>query len=264
MSAVLKRRPRVLAFEVSNQILVLLVSAAFAAGFVDAIAGGGGLITVPALILAGAPPVTALATNKVQGMFGTGSATINYARAGHVDLKAQAPTALIAFASGIAGALLASRLPTDVIRLGLPVLLIGIALFFAFKPGLTDVDRAERISPGLFMLTFVPVIGFYDGLIGPGGGAFYMLGFVSWAGFGVLKATAHTKLLNFASNIGGTLAFAFVASPWWLTGLAMGMAQIAGAFVGSRLAMQIGAKVIKPVLVITSTALALRLLWDHL
>lgn len=252
-----------LAFEVSQQVLFLLMGAAFAAGFVDSIAGGGGLITVPALILAGAPPVTALATNKVQGMFGTGSAALTYARAGHVDLRAQAPTALIALLSGIAGALLASRLPTDLIRLGLPVLLIGIALFFAFKPGLNDIDRAERLSPRLFMLTFVPVIGFYDGLIGPGGGAFYMLGFVALAGFGVLKATAHTKLLNFSSNFGGMLAFALVASPWWMTGLAMGMAQIAGAFVGSRLAMRIGAKVIKPVLVITSTALALRLLSDH-
>jgi uncharacterized membrane protein YfcA len=148
------------------------------------------------------------------------------------------------------------------IRTGLPVLLIGIALFFAFKPGLSDLDRAERISPGVFLLTLVPAIGFYDGLVGPGAGAFYMLGFVALAGFGVLKATAHTKLLNFASNIGGLLSFAIFASPWWLTGLCMGAAQMAGATVGSRLAMRIGAGVIKPVLVLTSTALALKLLWD--
>jgi uncharacterized protein len=249
-------------FDVSLDILALLIGAAFAAGFVDSIAGGGGLITVPVLLLAGADPVTALATNKLQGLFGAGSAAVSYSRAGHVTLKRQITPALIAFAAAIAGALLTSRLPTDLIRLGLPVLLIGIAVFFAFKPGLTDIDRVRRITPALFALTLVPIIGFYDGLVGPGAGAFYMLGFVALAGFGVLKATAHTKLLNFASNLGGMLAFAMVAAPWWTTGLAMGAAQIAGAALGSRLAMRIGAKVIKPVLVITSTALALRLIWQ--
>lgn len=251
-------------FTVSYDVLALLIGAAFAAGFVDSIAGGGGLITVPLLILAGADPVTALATNKLQGLFGAGSAALSYSRAGHVSLKRQISPALIAFAAAIAGALLASRLPTDLIRLGLPVLLIAIALFFALKPGLTDTDRMRRITPAVFALTLVPIIGFYDGLLGPGAGAFYMLGFVMLAGFGVLKATAHTKLLNFASNLGAMLAFAMVATPWWTVGLVMGLAQIAGAAVGSRLAMRIGAQVIKPVLVITSTALAIRLIWQML
>ena len=249
-------------FHVSAEVLALLMAAAFVAGFVDSIAGGGALITVPVLLLAGADPVTALATNKLQGLFGAGSAAINYARSGHVSLKRQVTPALIAFAAAIAGALLTTRLPTDLIRLGLPVLLIAIALFFAFKPGLTDTDRARRITPAVFALTLVPLIGFYDGLIGPGAGAFYMLGFVTLAGYGVLKATAHTKLLNFASNLGGMLAFALVATPWWTTGLAMGAAQVAGATVGSRVAMRVGANVIKPVLVITSTALALCLIWQ--
>ncbi len=249
-------------FEVSGEVLALLLAAAFAAGFVDSIAGGGGLITVPVLLLAGADPVTALATNKLQGLFGAGSAAISYARAGQVTLSRQITPALIAFAAAIAGALLTSRLPTDVIRLGLPILLIGIAAFFAFKPGLTDIDRVRRVTPALFAITLVPLIGFYDGLMGPGAGAFYMLGFVALARFGVLKATAHTKLLNFASNLGGMLAFSLVATPWWITGLAMGAAQIAGATLGSRLAVRAGARLIKPLLVVTSTALALLLIWQ--
>ncbi len=250
--------------EVSFELLSLLLVAAFAAGFVDSIAGGGGLITLPTLIIAGAPPVTALATNKVQGLFGAGMAAINYSRAGHVKLSEQVVPALVSFFAAVIGALLASHLPTDVIRLGLPVLLISIALFFALKPGLNDIDRIRRISPTVFMITLVPVIGFYDGLVGPGTGAFFMLGFVALAGFGVLKATAHTKLLNFASNVGGMLAFAVVAKPWWITGLLMGLSQMAGAWVGSRLAMRVGSKVIKPVLVIASTSLALKLIWDML
>ena len=250
--------------EFAPDIIALLILAAFVSGFVDAIAGGGGLITVPALMMTGMDPVSALATNKVQGLFGSGTAALNYARSGHVNLRAQFGPAAISFVASVAGALLASFLPLEIIRLGLPVLLIAVAVFFAFKPGLGDVDRAQRVTPFIFAATFVPLIGFYDGLIGPGTGAFFMLGFVALAGFGVLKATAHTKLLNFASNVGGMCAFAIVAKPLWVVGLIMGAAQMAGAYVGSRLAVKVGARVIKPVLVIASTAMAIKLIFDAL
>lgn len=246
--------------EISFDLFAMLMAAAFVAGFVDAIAGGGGLITIPALLLAGVPPVTALATNKVQALFGAGMAALTYARAGHVNLRRQIRPALLSFSGAVLGALLASSLPIDVIRLGLPILLVGVALFFALKPGLDDVDKAERISPFLFSLSFVPLIGFYDGLIGPGTGAFFMLGFVSLAGYGILRATAHTKLLNFASNVGGLAGFLLVLTPLWTLGLAMGAAQMAGAWLGSHLASRIGAKLIKPVLVLASSAMALKLI----
>ncbi|MEM5476073.1 TSUP family transporter [Pacificibacter sp. AS14] len=249
-------------FEVTLDLVMILIAAAFVAGFVDSIAGGGGLITIPVLLLCGISPITALATNKVQGLFGAGMAALTYARAGHVDLRKQFRTALLSGASALVGAVLASRMPTDVIRLGLPFLLIAVALFFAFKPGLDDVDKKQRISPVVFAAAFVPFIGFYDGILGPGTGAFFMIGFVSLAGYGILRATAHTKLLNFASNVGGLIGFAIVAKPLWMLGLAMGAAQIVGAYLGSTLATRIGARLIKPVLVLASTALALRLLWD--
>ncbi|WP_134726426.1 TSUP family transporter [Paracoccus luteus] len=244
------------------EIVALLVAAAAVAGFVDSIAGGGGLITVPALMLAGMPPDQALATNKVQGSFGAATAAASYARSGLVDLRAQLPVAALAFCGGVAGALMVSAIPTGALRVILPVVLVAIALFFALKPGLDDTDRAARLSRGAFALTAVPVVAFYDGLIGPGAGAFYMLSFVMLAGFGILRATAHTKLLNLASNMGGLTAFALTGQPLWLVGLVMGAAQMAGAWAGSRVAMRIGARVIKPLLVVTSTALALRLLWQ--
>lgn len=251
-------------FDLTLEIALLLLVAAFIAGFVDSIAGGGGLITVPALLLAGVPPVNALATNKVQGLFGAGMAAITYARAGHVTLRAQLKPAALSFAGALLGALSVTALPTDMIRWVLPVLLVAIALFFALKPGLDDVDRHQRLSPTIFALTFVPLIGFYDGLLGPGTGAFFMLAFVTMAGHGILKATAHTKLLNFASNVGGLAGFLIVISPLWAIGLAMGAAQIAGAYLGSSLASRIGAKLIKPLLVIASTAMALKLITDLL
>lgn len=249
-------------FELTFDLALLLLGAAFAAGFVDAIAGGGGLITVPALMLAGIPPAQALATNKVQGAFGAATAAISYASRGLVDLRSQWRPALVAGFAGAAGAVLVSAIPTDGLRLILPVILIGIAVFFAIKPGLDDLDRTRRLSPLLFAATAVPLIGFYDGLVGPGAGAFYMIAFVSLAGYGVLKATAHTKLLNFASNIEGLLAFALIGKPLWLIGIGMGLAQVLGAMLGARLASRIGARLIKPLLVVTSTALALRLIWQ--
>ncbi|SMX40139.1 TSUP family transporter [Octadecabacter ascidiaceicola] len=248
--------------EVTLDVLALLLAVAFFAGFVDAISGGGGLITVPVLIIAGAPPLTAIATNKVQAVFGAGMAAYSYGRAGHVDLRRQFWVALLALVAGGAGALLTSTLPTQLIRIALPVLLIATALFFALKPGLNDIDRTARMGPLVFSLTIVPLVGFYDGLIGPGAGAFYMIGFVALAGYGVLKATAHTKLLNFSSNFGGLLIYALVASPWWITGLLMGFAQMAGAYVGARMAMRIGSRLIKPLLVVSASVLAAKLLWD--
>lgn len=245
-------------FEVSLNLLTMLIGAAFIAGFIDAIAGGGALITLPALLLAGASPIEALSTNKVQGSFGAATAAITYAKAGKVDLKAQRVPALVALVSGLFGAFLATQLPTETLRVIIPVVLIGVALFFALKPALSDEDQVARINPSLFTAFFVPLIGTYDGMIGPGAGAFYMIGFVTLAGYGILKATAHTKLLNFSSNIGGLVIFAVFGATWWLTGLAMGIAQVVGAMLGAKLAVRVGANVIRPLLVITSVALALR------
>ncbi len=251
-------------FEVSLTLALILIASAFVAGVVDSIAGGGGLITLPMLLFCGATPVQALSTNKVQGTFGAATAAISYAMAGQVQPRRQIGAAMLAFAAGCGGALIASHVPTAWFRMALPVILIGIAAFFALKPGLTDADRAQRITPAAFTAFVVPMIGMYDGIIGPGAGAFYMIGFVLLAGYGVLKATAHTKFLNFASNFGGLVVFAAQGAPWWAIGLAMGLAQIAGARLGSRLAMRVGARVIKPLLVVTSTLLALRLLWQML
>jgi uncharacterized membrane protein YfcA len=146
----------------------------------------------------------------------------------------------------------------------MPVVLIGVAALFALKPGLTDDARAARISPPVFAATVVPLVAAYDGFFGPGTGSFFMMGFVLLAGYGVLKATAHTKMLNFASNLGSLLVFIQTGATWWFVGLAMAAAQVAGASLGARLAMRVGAGLIKPLIVTVSLAMALRLLWQAL
>ncbi|MCJ8518034.1 putative membrane protein YfcA [Pseudorhizobium tarimense] len=248
--------------DLAINLLALLFAAAFIAGFVDSIAGGGGLITIPVMLLAGIPPLEAIATNKLQGQFGVASATIAYARRGHVDLKKQMPMALMATLGGVLGAFLASIVAADTLAAAIPFLLIGIALFFALKPNLSDLDSHQRVTSFVFGLTAVPLIGLYDGVFGPGAGSFYMLAFVLLAGFGMLKATAHTKLLNLGSNFGSFLVFALTGSILWKVGLIMGAGQVLGAQVGSRMAMRGGAKIIKPLLVISCLALALKLISD--
>lgn len=249
-------------FEIATDVALLLAAAAFLAGMIDAIAGGGGLITVPALLLAGLSPVQALATNKWQSMFGSGSATLAYASKGLVDVRKQWPQAVMALFGGALGSLVATLVPGDFLRAMLPVLLVAIALYFAFKPNMDDIDRAQRMTPFAFGATFVPAIALYDGIFGPGTGSFYMLAFVSLLGYGVLKATAHTKLLNFASNIGSFAVFAFAGAIFWKVGLLMGVAQFLGARLGAHLAIRVGARLIKPLLVVICVALAIRLLMD--
>lgn len=246
----------------TDPITLMLIAAALTAGFVDSIAGGGGLISVPFLLLSGLPSVTALGTNKLQSLFGSFSATLAYARAGHVNLSKQYLQALMAFFGSIIGALIAIHIPVYILQAFLPMLLIIVAIYFAFKPNLNDLDKAERLKPIVFCLTMAPLIGFYDGLFGPGAGSFYMLAFVSLTGYGILKATAHTKLLNFSSNLGGFLTFVFFGSIDYRIGISMGIAQFIGAQIGAHLAMKIGSRLIKPLLVIICLILAMKLLWD--
>ncbi|EJF88928.1 TSUP family transporter [Bartonella tamiae] len=249
------------AFLIDPTTLILIVSA-FIAGIIDSIAGGGGLITIPILLLTGVQPITALGTNKLQSLFGSFSATLAYARAGQVNIYKQWNQALLAFIGSVIGAMMAFLLPITVLQIFLPFLLIIVALYFTLKPNLNDVDKAQRIRPILFACIIVPIIGFYDGIFGPGAGSFYMLAFIGLAGYGILKATAHTKLLNFTSNLGGFLTFAFIGSIDFRIGLVMGVAQFIGAQIGAQLALRTGAKLIKPLLVIISLILAIKLLSD--
>ena len=248
---------------VSDLVLLALMGVALVAGFVDAVAGGGGLLAIPALLLAGLSPVATLGTGKLQALFGAGMAAITYARGGHFRWRDVGWLSGAAFLGSVLGALLAKALPTEFLRVVLPVMLVVIAAYFALKPNLDDTDKERRMGALAFGLSAAPAIGFYDGVFGPGAGSFYMLAFVALAGMGVLRATAHTKLLNFASNVGGFAVFAAAGVVNWRIGLAMGACQIVGAWLGARMAMRVGARLIKPLLVVMCLALAARVLADR-
>jgi len=240
----------------------ILCGVALIAGCVDAIAGGGGLLTVPALLMAGLDPVAAIATNKAQGAAGALSSTYAFARAGRIDWRIGAPVALVAAIAGVAGAFGVRLLSRGALEVLAPVLLLVIAGYFLLGPRLSDADARARLSFGAFALAFVPAVGFYDGVFGPGAGSFYVIGFIALLGFGVVKATAQTKLANAASNVGGLALYAAAGAVVWPIGLAMALFAFVGAQIGARLAMRIGARLIRPLLVIVSCAMAIRLLAD--
>ena len=247
--------------DILPQTLLLLALVGLAAGFIDSIAGGGALLTLPALLLAGLPPAAALGTNKAQSLFGSGSATWAFAAKGHIDFRTLRRSAALSAVGSACGALLATLVSAEFLKAFLPILLIAIALYFALKPNVGDLPGSERMRPALFAATIVPAIGFYDGILGPGTGSFFMLAYVALAGLGVLKATAQTKLLNFASNIGAFAVFALSGVIYWKIGIAMGIGQFIGARLGAGLAMKNGAKLIKPLLVTVCIALSARLLF---
>ena len=243
-------------------MIAVLTAVSFLAGFVDAIAGGGGLLTVPALLLAGLDPAQAIATNKVQGSVAAASATYTFGRKGLIAWRSAWIFTLIAFTSGVAGALCVRFLPRAVLDVLIPVLLIVIAAYFALSPRIKDADAHARLSALAFGLTAPVAVGFYDGIFGPGAGSFYMLAFVTLLGYGVVRATAHTKLLNLASNVGSLLLYAATGAVVWPVGIAMAGASLLGAQIGSRLALRLGSRIIRPLLVVVSGLMALRLLLD--
>lgn len=244
---------------IGPETLAALALVAFIAGFIDAIAGGGGMLTVPALALAGLDPVSAVATNKLNGTLGAASASLAFARAGHFREPGIWRLPLAAGVGGVAGALALSHVPRDLVAAGLPVALIAVAIYFALSPRMRDEDGTARLSPGAHAALVIPLIGFYDGVFGPGAGSFYLMSLVALAGLGVVKASARGRLANLASNLASLAAYVALGQVAWTVGLAMGAAQFLGSYAGARSAMRNGARLIRPLLICVSCAMALRL-----
>ena len=239
-----------------------LTAVAVLAGFIDAIAGGGGLVMVPALLFAGIPPLQTLGTNKVQSMFGTAMAYRNFAAKGLVDWRQHKGTVAFVFAGATAGVLLVQAVSSDALRLIIPVLLLAMAGYTILSPRMHDEDAHERISGR----AYAPVaggIGVYDGFFGPGTGSFFATTLVALRGVGLTRATARTKLFNVTSNIASVLLFALGGQILWALGLCMALGSMTGGWLGSHTAMKFGAKLIRPLLVVLSLALTARVLWSY-
>jgi hypothetical protein len=239
----------------------LLCLAAFAAGFVDSIAGGGGLITVPALLGLGLPAPLALGTNKLQATFGSGSAAWHYARAGMVDWSACRRVFILTCAGAGIGTLLVQQLDDTFLRRLIPILLLAVAALMILRPKLGEQDLHPRLNRLAFELCCGLGLGFYDGFFGPGTGTFWTMAFMLGLGLNLTRATAHTKVMNFASNASSLLVFLVVGQVLFLPGLLMGVAQLLGASLGARMVVRRGTRLIRPIFLTVVLALSVRLLW---
>jgi len=242
--------------------IALLTGTAFLAGFIDSIAGGGGLLTVPALLIAGVDPVTAVATNKVQGTLSIVSALVTYGRKGFIEWRASIPMGLVALVFGGCGALLIQFFSKEVIAALIPILLISVALYFGLMRGVGDADRKARVTLPVFLSLIIPPLALYDGFLGPGAGSFYAAVLIGLLGLGITRMTAMAKVLNGGSNLGSLIVYSIAGAVHWPLGLAMGLASITGAQIGSHLAVRQGARLIRPLIVITCCALSIKMLAD--
>ncbi|MFT0520657.1 TSUP family transporter [Pseudomonas faucium] len=248
-------------FEIAT--LLTLATIALLAGFFDAIAGGGGLVTLPALFIVGIDPLAAMATNKFQASSASVSAVLAFARKRMIDWRAGWPMAVLSFIGGVAGALSISLLDRAVLEVSAPILLIAVAAYFALCPKLADHERKQRISVLCFTLLVAPAIGFYDGIFGPGTGSFFMVAFTLLLGQHLMQAICSSKLLNASCNLGALSVFAFGGAIIWPLALAMALCAIIGAQLGARCALYFGPRLVKPLLITVCCLMALKLLLDN-
>jgi uncharacterized membrane protein YfcA len=243
--------------------LALLCLAAFGAGVVDAIAGGGGLVTLPALLSVGLPPHLALGTNKGQSVFGSGAALVAFARAKLVDGRRAKVAFPLGFLGSLAGAVLVLLVEPTVLRPVVLTLLCAVAVLLTFRPTPKPGTRlAGAAHPLLVGGALALGIGAYDGFFGPGTGTLLLLGGVWLLGQTMTHASADAKVVNFASNLAAVVIFSWNGAILWTIAAPMAVAQFAGGVLGARLAVRGGDRVVRPIVLVVVLALVVRLAWD--
>ena len=241
---------------------LFLLAASFFAGFIDSIAGGGGLIQLPALLIGLPKSETAevLGTNKLSAVFGTTTAAALYRKQIKPDPKVLIAMGVPAFLGSAGGAVLASKIPTSSMRPMVLVLLIVVAIYTWFKPDLGKFENLRHHSKRRVQIAAIAgaVIGFYDGIFGPGTGSFLMLILVASLGYAFITASAIAKVVNVATNVGAILVFGIHGAVIWQIGIIMGVANISGAIIGSRLAIKGGSTLVRKVFLIVTIALIIK------
>ena len=249
--------------ELTLEILTILFVVATAAGFIEAMAGGGGRLTLPALLAAGVPPTQALATNKLQSSFGSFSASWYFVRNGIVNIKEMRLAIACTFIGSAIGAEAVQFIDAGILTSLIPVLLVAISLYFLLMPKAKEHSGNAKLSEAMFALSVGGGVGFYDGFFGPGTGSIFTVCFVALGHFSLVDATAKTKVLNFTSNIAALLFFIFAGLPIWELGLVMAVGGFIGARVGAKVVISKGQKWIRPLVIIMSMLMAAKLLWQE-
>jgi uncharacterized membrane protein YfcA len=252
--------------DISTLTLIFILIAAFSAGFVDAIAGGGGLIQLPALLISFPDREVAevAGTNKLGSIFGTSAAALNYRRSIKTDPKLLLAMVLPAFIGSGSGSLLATQISTEQLKVAIVVMLVAVFAYTLARPDLGKVEvlkgaaKRQRTVGAVAGLT----IGFYDGFIGPGTGTLLMIVLVAALGFAFIGASAIAKVVNVATNFASILVFGISGSIMWVVGLAVGICNLAGGIIGSRVAIRRGSDFVRKFYLVVTFALIVRVLFD--
>jgi uncharacterized membrane protein YfcA len=241
---------------------LFLLAASFFAGFIDSIAGGGGLIQLPALLIGLPKSETAevLGTNKLSSIFGTSTAAVLYRKQIKPDPKVLLVMGVPALLGSAGGAMLASKIPTSSMRPMVLVLLIVVAIYTWFKPDLGKFENLRHLPRRRVQIAALAgvIIGFYDGIFGPGTGSFLMLILVASLGYAFITASAIAKVVNVATNVGAILVFGINGAVIWQIGIIMGVANISGAIIGARLAIKGGSTLVRKVFLLVTVALIVK------
>ncbi len=247
----------------STWLYPLLFAASLIAGWIDSIAGGGGLITIPVLLGVGLPPQMVLGTNKFQASFGSFTAAYYYVRKGVAPLRQATLGIVCTFMGSALGTWAVQQIDPGVLNIIIPFLLLGIAIYLLFTPSLGEQEQRPRMSQTLFFVVFGVALGFYDGFFGPGVGSFWAIAFVGLLGLHLVKATGYTKVMNFTSNIVSLALFLTGGHVFVVGGLVMAVGQILGARIGSGMVIAKGVKLIKPIFVVIVILTTLKLLYNR-
>lgn len=244
--------------QLSFDVLVMLTLVAGIAGFLDAMAGGGGLLTIPALLMANVPTLYTLGTNKLQATVGSLSASITMIRKGKIHPKQIWRSIVACFIGAVLGAIAVQLSPPVLLAKGIPFLIAIIGIYYLFAPNVGDIKSEPRLSKHNWQYGISPLIGFYDGYLGPGTGMFFALGGITMRGLDMITATANAKLLNFTSNVASLVFFILGGKVLWSVGFAMMVGQFVGASLGAHMAVKGGATFIRPVIVLMCFAMLIK------
>ncbi|WP_370892781.1 TSUP family transporter [Janibacter sp. GXQ6167] len=246
-----------------GEFLIWLAVAGLVAGWIDAVVGGGGLVQLPAILLAfpGASPAQVLATNKLGSIAGTTTSAITYYRRVRPDLRTALPMAAVAFLGAMGGALIGLHIPKAAFNPIILVLLVVVGAYTLLRPDLGSVT-ALRFSgarhTGVAMVTGF-VIGIYDGALGPGTGSFMVFALVGLLGYAFLDASAKAKITNFATNLGALVIFAPGGHVMWAAGAVLAGANLVGGYIGARTAVARGSGFVRLVFVLVVGAFIVRI-----
>jgi uncharacterized membrane protein YfcA len=242
----------------SIELLSLLFVIAIVAGLLDTLAGGGGLISIPALILSGIPPLAALGTNKLQGSMGTATATFILIKKNKISLSENIPLMKSAFIGAVIGTVMVQFIDTDILSFVIPIVLLFIAVYFLISPKSEKSSNKKLVSDNKYKNIIIPFIGIYDGMFGPGTGSFFTLAGVTCKGHEIISSTAIAKALNFSTNIASLIVFLAAGQVVWVVGVLMMLGQVIGAWIGSHLLYKVNPSYLRVIIVLMCAGMLIK------